>query len=766
MLAHMHNFAPVKKESGTLFFQNFKLIAAILSAAIIALSANAAETTDSISVRLSEISVTAIKQTALADNLPTASTVIGKNEIERLNVVTMKDASEIAPNFYIPDYGSRMTSSIYVRGLGARIDQPVVGLNIDNVPYLNKDNYDFDLLDIERIELLRGPQSTLYGRNTMGGLINIYTLSPLRTKGFRAMAEYSRANSIKAGASYYGRISESAGMSIAGYYTHTDGFFRNQYNGRHTDKEDQWSVRWRTSWQPMSNLTLENTASVLVGRQGGYPYQSVKSGQIAYNDTCFYKRVSVTDGLTAHWLLPGLTLSGIASFQYINDNMTLDQDFLPQPYFTLTQARHEMAFTLDLVAKGSKGPYNWLGGMFGFYKHSNMFAPVIFKETGIEELIIAHRNQYNPEYPIVWQENSFNLDSRFRQPVWGIAAYHQSQIQLGNWTLTAGIRIDYEQNTLYYKSNCLTGYDVMDATVPNHTTLYAKRTIDIDDRGRLHKKFIEFLPRFTAVYKWNNITGNNVYASIARGYKAGGFNTQMFSDVLQQRLMGYMGISQQYSPEQVVSYRPERSMNYEIGAHCTTPDNVWTSQIALFYIDCRNQQLTSFPDGSTTGRIMTNAGRTRSAGAEVSLTWQPGRQWRFSTSYGFTDARFRSYNNGIEDLRGKRIPYAPQNTFFASANYYLPLKTNTANMPDRIEFNVNCRGIGPIYWDDTNSVSQNFYTLLGASVGIVNKRYSATLWGENLTAMQYSTFYFVSMGNAFLQRGKPRRIGITLRIKI
>ena len=155
MLAHMHNFAPVKKESGTLFFQNFKLIAAILSAAIIALSANAAETTDSISVRLSEISVTAIKQTALADNLPTASTVIGKNEIERLNVVTMKDASEIAPNFYIPDYGSRMTSSIYVRGLGARIDQPVVGLNIDNVPYLNKDNYDFDLLDIERIELLR-----------------------------------------------------------------------------------------------------------------------------------------------------------------------------------------------------------------------------------------------------------------------------------------------------------------------------------------------------------------------------------------------------------------------------------------------------------------------------------------------------------------------------------------------------------------------------------------------------------------------------------
>ena len=145
-------------------------------------SAYASVPPDTASVSLAEVSVTAIKQTRIAGNLPTASTVISGAEVERLNVVTMKNVSEVAPNFYIPDYGSRMTSSIYVRGLGARIDQPVVGLNIDNVPYLNKDNYDFDLLDIERIEILRGPQSTLYGRNTMGGLINIYTLSPLHTE--------------------------------------------------------------------------------------------------------------------------------------------------------------------------------------------------------------------------------------------------------------------------------------------------------------------------------------------------------------------------------------------------------------------------------------------------------------------------------------------------------------------------------------------------------------------------------------------------------
>ena len=96
---------------------------------------------------LGEVSVTGIKQSLDIDALPVASTVIGEGELQKLNIVTMKGVSEVAPNFYIPDYGSRMTSSIYVRGIGARIDQPVIGLNVDNVPYMNKDNYDFDFVD-------------------------------------------------------------------------------------------------------------------------------------------------------------------------------------------------------------------------------------------------------------------------------------------------------------------------------------------------------------------------------------------------------------------------------------------------------------------------------------------------------------------------------------------------------------------------------------------------------------------------------------------
>ena len=118
------------------------------------------EWTDSV-MSLDEVSVTAIKQSASLLRQPVAVTTIGRGEIDRQNVAGIKGLSDLVPNFYMPDYGSRMTSSVYVRGIGARIDQPAVGLNVDNVPFLNKNGFDVDMLDIERIEVLRGPQSTL-----------------------------------------------------------------------------------------------------------------------------------------------------------------------------------------------------------------------------------------------------------------------------------------------------------------------------------------------------------------------------------------------------------------------------------------------------------------------------------------------------------------------------------------------------------------------------------------------------------------------------
>ena len=739
------------------------LVSALLPASAIA-GENAAAT-DSVGTRrgvvLGEVSVTAIKG-GDHPNADEAVTYIGSQAVETYDLVNLRDASALAPNFYIPAYGSRMTSSIYVRGMGTRIDQPVVGLNIDNIPIINKDNFDFDLADIDRVELLRGPQNILYGRNTMGGLVNIYTLSPLSFEGVMAKLSYGSRNTWRASAGVYGKLSGKLGMSLTAEASGTDGFFRNTHNGSKTGRERLGALRWKTSFRPTGKVVVENTAMLTRGRQHGYPYLNVATDRIAYNDTCHYSRLSFVDGLTVKHSFRGITFSSIMSVQYLDDDMVLDQDFTEADYFTLRQKRKEWAFTGDFVARGPQtGKYSWLTGMFGFWRRSRMEAPVTFMQTGIDRLIVANRNNANPYYPIGWDEPSFTLGSEFTMPSGGLSLYHESSLRLGAFTITAGLRFDWERTGLDFRSFCNTAYTIYDNTDPGISPLpvYSRCPVDIDETGSLSHDFTQLLPKLSVSYRLPAESGN-LYASVTKGYKAGGYNTQMFSDFLQQRLMSEMGLMQQYDVDQTVSYRPETDWNFEVGAHLAFLEQSLTMDFSAFWINIDNQQVTMFPEGSITGRIMANAGRARSRGVELSLSYHSPAGWFTRGAYGFTDARFIEFNNGRADYSGKRVPYAPSNTLFLSAGYTRGI--SGSQLVDGISAEVNTRGTGSIWWDEANTVRQPYYMLLNASVAATRKGFRLELWADNITATQYATFYFVSIGNAFLQRGNGFSAGATL----
>ncbi len=722
--------------------------------------ANTTSVADTI-LNLEEVSITAIKQGTDLQHQALSATIINRRDAEQKNLFSAKTASEIAPNIHIPDYGSRITSTIYVRGLGSRIDQPAVGLNIDNVPILNKNNFDFDLADISRIEMINGPQSSLFGRNTMGGVINLYTLSPLSYQGTRLSAEYASANSYKISAGHYAKINPTTGISASIQYSSTDGFFTNEFNGENCDWERQVGCRIKVQHKPSEELLFENVAAISVVRQGGYPYQFIDNGQISYNDTCFYRRTSFSDGLTLRLNRENFTISSVTSLQYSDDNMTLDQDFLPLDYFTLTQANREFSITEDLIIRGNVGKkYNWLGGFFGFYRHANMNAPVTFNDYGIAQLIEEKRNNANPDYPIVWDTRQFLLGSKFTMPTYGLALYHQSQYFLNDWTFTLGIRGDWEHAGLKSHSFSSTGYSIMHLLPDGTSELFRHDDININDRSKLGKSFLQILPKASVSYAIKALGKSNVYASVAKGYKAGGYNTQMFSDVLQQRIMGMMGIGMNYNVDEIVGYKPEKAWTYEIGAHLESKNARFSTDFSIFYINCTDQQLTIFPDGTTTGRIMTNAGKSRSMGAEISAKAQFTDNFGMSASYGFTDARFVEYNNGKNDLSGKILPYAPKNTIYAEAYYAIPMNYDYLR---KISLNINTKAVGKIYWDETNANVQNMYALLGAQVRFEGPHYSLDIWSKNLTNSEYNTFYFVSIGHGFLQKGRPRQIGATLR---
>lgn len=745
-----------------------KLFLCLLSFCVVQLKATEIDT---LNYTLEEFIITTQpKEDKPLDKQPITYSSISISQIEREEIKSPKDLSSHIPNLHIPDYGSGMTSSIYIRGLGARIDQPAVGLIVDNIPYLNKNNYDFDYFDLERIEMLRGPQGTLYGRNTMGGVMHLHSISPFYEKNMRFQFDYSTANTIKAKVSLYRNPSDKLGYSIAGNFNHTNGFFTNTYTSKKCDKSNGGSLRGRILWKATPSFTIENTLNINLLKQGGYAYalldeKTFKPQEISYNDPCGYNRFSLIEGVIMQLNKEKFVFSSTTSYQYLDDEMTLDQDFQPLSLFTLKQAQKEHAITEELTIR-NRTPnkvWDWKFGVWGFFKHNRMSAPVLFKKDGINELILANANKgiqtVFPDDALKIKENEFLISSEFQLPTYGVAAYHQSEFHADKWDFIAGIRVDYENAQMEYQNEASLHY--LFSLIMNDY-----KALKSSFEGKEKKHFFEILPKIAIQYNINN--QSNLYASVTKGYKSGGFNTQIFSDLLQNRLMNDMmndmGIhmdgmgTSSYNSAEVTGYDPEYNWNYEIGTHLDFNKINLLVDFALFYIDIRDQQLTVFPQGKNTGRMMTNAGKSRSIGGELSLTYRI-KDFLLNGSYGHTTARFVEFNDGKNSYNGNYVPFVPQNTASLTGQYTFFVNKK---LIDRLMLSANWKGVGMIYWDEGNRVVQPFYSQLGATLALQKGDFEIKCWGKNLTNTNYTTFYFVSIGNRFCQRGKPRQIGVSL----
>lgn len=728
---------------------------------------------DSLHHDIERVEITASIKSDNMRTTPLSATRLNMADIEKRGIGSIKELSLVAPNFYQPDYGSSITSSIYVRGFGSRIDQPVLGLTIDDIPMMNKNGYDFDLYDIRRIELLRGPQGTLYGRNTSGGVMNLTTLSPLDWQGFRAMLECSSELSYKATMAYYARPVEEMGVSLSLATNHSAGFYKNTYNGTMCDAGDSFAARLRLQYLLNNGISLDQILSVNYIDEGGYaymPYDSTSEGYspVSYNDPSGYRRLNIIEGFVARYSNPVIRIQSSTSIQYLNDCMTLDQDFSPKSMFTLQQRQAEWALTEDFVIRNANTEqrWQWLCGAFVFAKWLDMSSPVHFKKDGVEELILGNINNgihtVFPDNNMLFGVDNFVINSDFLIPTYGAALYHQSSIKLDRWQLTAGIRLDFEHTSMHYNSN---------ATVPYRFDLTMKEFKDLTTTFKGHEKqcFIEVLPKLSAEYNTNIV---NIYATIARGYKTGGFNTQIFSDILQSKMMTEMmkelGIELDsavggttYDSAAATRYKPETSWNFEMGTHLRPTTNLMIDA-ALFWIECFNQQVTVLPHGNNTGRMMSNAARARSYGVEISLEYGY-EAFTIRGDYGYTNARFRRYNDGVEEYAGNRIPYSPEHTASLIASYFWWFDNPIIQ---QITLSADIRGVGSIYWNESNTLKQEFYPLAGANISLRMRNAQLTLWVRNILNCEYDVFYFKSVGKEFFSRGTPLHAGVRLNINI
>ena len=285
--------------------------------------------------------------------------------------------------------------------------------------------------------------------------------------------------------------------------------------------------------------------------------------------------------------------------------------------------------------------------------------------------------------------------------------------------------------------------------------------------GKLDDDHVQLLPKFALKYDFNK--QNNIYATVSRGFRSGGYNIQMFSELLQSALKQRPGAGSAVSDDEIknlVTYKPEYSWNYEIGSHLSLFDGKLKTDLAAFYMDTRDQQIAKFVE-SGLGRMMVNAGSSESYGAEVSLTASVNRNLSLNGSYGYTHSTFKKYDAGKSssdeniDYSGHYVPFVPRHTM--NAGVYYSFFFNENNWAQSLTVGLNYTGAGKIYWTEKNDVSQSFYGTLNGRISLQAKALQIDFWGRNLTNKDYTTFYFESMARGFEQRSKPLQFGVDVR---
>lgn len=766
---------------------------------------------------------------------PLSATSFSQGDMRNNSVTSVKSLSGLVPNLFIPDYGSKLTTSVYVRGIGSRINTPAVGLYVDNIPFIDKSAFDFNYSDIERIDVLRGPQGTLYGRNTMGGLIRVFTKSPFSYQGTDISLGAATYNNYKASVNHYHRISDKFAFSAGAFYEHEGGFFENvARNNEKIDKGDEVGGRMRAIWLPKDNLKLDFTVNYEYSNQGGYPYQLTSLsetdiyyqdlkgdlGKVAYNNECGYMRHLLNGGLNLEHQADNFILSSVTGFQYLKDEMNLDQDFTRKNVYTMSQRQNSKTISEEIVMKSKPGRrWQWTTGVSGFYQWLDTEGPVTFHEDGVNWLnntINSNANKYMPEIPMgptmsmkmvfsdVINGNTLNIPGYFKTPVFNTAIFHQSTFNdlfgAEGLSFTVGLRMDYENLKMNYNSgvNYTHTYSLSGDMGSRKITMIPETEFsqNVKYEGDLGHDYIQLLPKFAIQYDFNN--NNNIYATVSKGYRSGGYNIQMFSDILQndmksnnmsdvakktietldkmpagmiseemkQKIIGMMnGMAQKVETDvkSTTLYKPEYSWNYEIGSHMTMFDGRLQADVAAFYMDTHDQQISRFA-ASGLGRITVNAGKSRSIGGELALKAQITDAFSLNGNYGYTHATFTDYVVSDEvNYNGNYVPFVPQHTFNIGGQYIFRMKSGA--WLDNIMLNANYKGAGRVYWTEQNNAYQNLYGTLNGRISLNKGNGQIGIWINNALNTKYQAFYFESMNRGFAQMGRPMQIGVDLRCR-
>lgn len=686
--------------------------------------------------RLEEIVVTAQRREASLESVPVAVTAITGADLEQQGVTRLDDLSGAVPNVYIDTTDDLRETTITVRGITSDPNNPgvdpSVGVFVDGVYMSRPTTINTNLYDLERVEVVRGPQGALYGKNTIAGAVNFITRLPTSTPEAQVTVNAGNYSAVDVYAAASGPLGSDAVLGRISVSTQNrNGLVTNTYTGTKLDNVSEQAARLALLLKINDNVNLllrgdkvrdrthDGSADVLVnGQFAGTPYADASpwDRRVAeYRDNVENRDVEggsiQLDATTDAGKLTSLTAYRHYTWYNLSDDGFVPFDFLASG---IRENQKEWSEDLRWVSQVS-GPLSYIVG--GYYAHQTL--------DTISTAIVGPDLQIYPDEVTAQIFGDVTSESS--------AAYAQVHYDLSSaFSGEAGLRYSNERKTAGV-STVGDPYAVLLGTYPFR---------------KLSRTDKEWTPTISLNYK---VAPNSlVYASVARGFKAGGWN--VFS----------------ITPTNDEAYSPEKVTSYELGSKSTLLGGRATVNLAAYYLDYRDLQVNQlFTINGVPKYTTSNAASAQSEGVEVEARALIATGLEGSLSYGYNDSHYRAYANATpsgDDYSGHALPLAARNTVTGGVDLHRPV---TSSLELIAHADLTYRS--GLYFDPSNAqvLSQGGYSLFNARMGIAHgSRWSVAVWGKNLGNKPYAVTRFygsIVPGQVMQSLGLPRTYGVELR---
>jgi len=674
--------------------------------------------------------VTANRRSENIQKTAASVSAVTSKQIEQLQINEIGEMNSIAPNFRLYDDGATGAFTLAAsRGISTVDTNPVIGLYIDDVPYFNTFAFPLQLADVDQIEVLRGPQGTLYGRNALGGVIKITSKKPTNDVNGYASIGYGNQDAVDLSVAFnMPVIKDKLFFRANTNISERDGFVRNAFNGKDLQNRKSVDANFRLKYFATDRLSMGLLYSLQRRESDAYAFvlptpdntlQDIIENnpyEVNFNEDVFRLALTQNTAFTLKYNFDDFALILVTAYQNTNQQLNDEFDYSPLDIQSVRGDLDVENLTQELRL-GSTGDrkLDWTAGVFLFRN----------KNTQNDDF------NFGADLPLVFPDfaglapyNRFDGSVSIRK---GIAVFGQATYDITEkFALTAGLRYDYEE------------VDV-DADRTFSSPAFTA------DQFTETANFNAFSPKVALSYQATDDVF--LFANVARGFRPGGINTFVLDRTQ-------------------AAFDPETTINYEAGVKTNLLDNRLKLNLTGFFINYDNQQVFTILNLETFDLGTDNIGESRSYGIELESQWAATKNLSFGLNLGYLNTEVLDYqpldfNTGEPlDLSGRELPVSPNFNGNFTANYITPI-SKKINLETSLDYVYQSDS----FFDVPNDLLQEAYGLLNGRIGVTSKNLDFFVWGKNLTDETYFSYGFGLGSFSAASFGLPQTYGATLTVK-